>query len=101
MFFENTEDFALKMDAADSVAAARSQFLIPTSSNKQPWIYLCGNSLGLQPAKAQEFVVAELEDWAIHGVEGHFEGRKPWFHYHKFLTDSAAKLVGGSRMKWW
>ena len=95
MFFENTEDFALKMDAADSVAAARSQFLIPTSSNKQPWIYLCGNSLGLQPAKAQEFVVAELEDWAIHGVEGHFEGRKPWFHYHKFLTDSAAKLVGG------
>lgn len=96
MFFENTEAFALNLDAADPVAPMRSRFLIPKSADNQPWIYLCGNSLGLQPSKAQEFVQSELEDWATLGVEGHFQGKKPWFHYHKFLTDAAAKLVGGN-----
>jgi kynureninase len=57
-------------------------------------VYFCGNSLGLQPQKAKEAINIELEDWGKWGVEGHFHGRKPWFHYHKFLTEHAAEVVG-------
>ena len=57
-------------------------------------LYFCGNSLGLQPRTAKQALDAELEDWAKYGVEGHFHGKNPWFHYHKFLTQHSAEIVG-------
>jgi len=57
-------------------------------------IYLCGNSLGLQPKKVKDYVNEELEDWATLGVEGHLHARHPWLPYHEFLTQSMARLVG-------
>jgi kynureninase len=72
----------------------RSQFHIP-QHNSQDAIYLCGNSLGLQPKKVREYLNAELDDWASLGVEGHLHARHPWLPYHEFLTKSMSRLVGG------
>lgn len=71
----------------------RDHFHIPKVDGKDS-IYLCGNSLGLQPKKAREYVNEELDDWAELGVEGHLHARHPWLPYHEFLTKSMASLVG-------
>jgi kynureninase len=92
--FENTPEFAQSCDHSDSLAAFKNQFIFPVNHQNQPQIYFCGNSLGLQPITAKNALEVELEDWGKWGVEGHFHGRKPWFHYHKFLTDFAAEVVG-------
>ena len=57
-------------------------------------MYFCGNSLGLQPKKTQEYLSQELEDWATYGVEGHTDARHPWMPYHEFLTEQMAQIVG-------
>jgi kynureninase len=88
-----SRNFALEADAQDPLASFRSQFLIPKHQGV-PVAYFCGNSLGLQPVQTAEYLKEELEQWAEHGVEGHFKGKRPWFHYHKFLTEPAARLVG-------
>ena len=92
--FENTADFAAKLDQQDPLSQFRQQFIFPTNDHGETQIYLCGNSLGLQPKGAKQALTNELEDWAKWGVEGHFHGRKPWFHYHKFLTDYTAEIAG-------
>ena len=71
----------------------RDHFHIPLVGGKDS-IYLCGNSLGLQPLKVKEYVNAELDDWAALGVEGHLHARHPWLPYHEFLTKSMSALVG-------
>ncbi len=71
----------------------RDYFHIPIVNGKES-IYLCGNSLGLQPKKVKEYVNEELEDWASLGVEGHLHARHPWLPYHEFLTHSMSGLVG-------
>jgi kynureninase len=93
MQFQNNIDFAREMDAKDSLAKFRDQFYIPQKDGK-PMIYLCGNSLGLQPKNARAAIEQELKDWAELGVEGHFKGQNPWMFYHHFLTEKAAKVVG-------
>lgn len=57
-------------------------------------IYFCGNSLGLQPKTARMAIDKELVTWQNHGVEGWFEGEKPWVSYHCYCQQSLAKLVG-------
>ncbi len=71
----------------------KDQFHIPAIHGKES-IYLCGNSLGLQPKTVKTYVNAELEDWAELGVEGHLHARHPWLPYHEFLTKSMSTLVG-------
>jgi len=73
----------------------RDQFHIPKINGKDS-IYLCGNSLGLQPKRVKEYVNEELEDWATLGVEGHIHARHPWLPYHEFLTQSMSRLVGAN-----
>lgn len=85
---------AKKLDAADPLKHLRNDFLFPQQSNGQPYIYLCGNSLGLQPKTTKQYINEELEDWAKYGVEGHFEARRPWLPYHEFVTESLARIVG-------
>lgn len=85
---------ARDLDARDPLAPFRDEFLIPPAPDGQPSIYLCGNSLGLQPRRAREHIQAELEDWARFGVEGHFHARHPWLPYHEFVTEPLARLVG-------
>lgn len=57
-------------------------------------MYLCGNSLGLQPRETRAYIDAELKDWATYGVEGHFRARHPWMQYHELLTEQTAAIVG-------
>jgi len=73
----------------------RNQFHIP-QVNGEDSMYLCGNSLGLQPKKVKEYVNETLDDWAALGVEGHLHARHAWLPYHEFLTQSMARLVGAN-----
>lgn len=93
MNFENTLSFAQQADQNDVLRSFRDEFYIPVH-NGHDTMYFTGNSLGLQPKAAETALQTELEDWKNLGVEGHFQGKNPWFHYHKFLTDNAAKVVG-------
>ncbi|MGL4599685.1 MAG: kynureninase, partial [Bacteroidia bacterium] len=93
MNYENSPEFARKLDAQDKLRAYRDQFLFP-QHNGEPVVYLTGNSLGLQPKTVREFIGQELDDWAKYGVEGHFQAQNPWFSYHELLTEQSARLVG-------
>ncbi len=93
MFFENTIEFAKKLDAQDPLKDFRSKFNLPTFHEKTVR-YFTGNSLGLQPKKAIEYVNEELQNWAKFGVEGHFLAERPWFAYHENLTQLTANVVG-------
>lgn len=88
-----TEDFARDQDRQDPLKSFRSQFIFP-EVNGQEALYFTGNSLGLQPVKAREYINKELEDWAQLGVEGHTEARRPWLPYHEFFSASLSRLVG-------
>lgn len=92
--YESGLDFALRLDAADPLRPYRDQFHIPRHRDGLEVIYLCGNSLGLQPRNVREAVNAVLDDWASLGVEGHVQGRSPWMPYHEFLTPAMARVVG-------
>lgn len=93
MNFENNLAFAQAQDQADILKDFRHQFLFPNHEGKY-FIYLCGNSLGLQPKVANEVLQKQLSNWANLAVEGWFEGDKPWMYYHKELKDLMAPLVG-------
>ncbi|KAF3941394.1 Kynureninase [Dactylella cylindrospora] len=59
-------------------------------------IYLCGNSLGLQPKETQILVSEELQVWAHQGVFGHHmhpKGRE-WIEIDERVTGEMAKIVG-------
>lgn len=87
-------EYAKQLDQNDVLASFRNQFHIPKDKNGNDLIYFCGNSLGLQPKSTKEYINQELEDWANLGVEGHTEGKNPWLHYHEFLTETMANVVG-------
>ncbi len=91
--FESWKSDAERRDALDVLASFRSQFLFPQHEGSNVR-YFCGNSLGLQPAKARQYVNEELEDWHHLGVEGHFKSRRPWFSYHRWFAEPLAQLVG-------
>lgn len=93
MTYQNTIDFARKLDENDPLKKFRERFYFPLMNGEEV-IYFTGNSLGLQPKSTQEYVLHELEDWATYGVEGHFHARNPWYHYKEFLKDSVARLLG-------
>jgi len=87
--YKTGKDFAIEMDKIDPLKNFRDKFYIPDNT-----IYLCGNSLGLQPKTTKDYILQELEDWKIYGVEGHLNAKRPWLPYHEFLTESTARLVG-------
>ena len=88
----STADVAT-LDAADPLAAYREQFHIPPHGDGE-CVYLCGNSLGLQPKQAARYLDEELEAWRRYGVEGHFRGPRPWKDYHEQFAAPLAKLTG-------
>ncbi len=94
MVFENSRQFAQQLDKKDPLRKYREQFYIPQHNGKD-CIYFTGNSLGLQPKSTRQFIEEELADWQNLGVEGHFHAKhRPWFHYHKFMKQALAKVVG-------
>lgn len=93
MIFENNQAFAQSLDQQDSLHLLRAEFLFPQQNNA-PIIYMCGNSLGLQPRSSRKYVDQQLNNWENLGVEGWFEGETPWMYYHKELKGLMANIVG-------
>jgi kynureninase len=85
--------WARAQDQADPLRAFRGEFLIPPHAGGEQ-VYLCGNSLGLQPRATRQALHDELDDWARLGVEGHVHGRHPWLPYHSEVRDALAQVVG-------
>lgn len=85
--------FAQNLDKKDPLKKFRKQFHIPKVNGKEA-IYLCGNSLGLQPKSVKTYILEELHDWAALGVEGHLHGKRPWLYYHHLTKKPLARLVG-------
>ena len=94
MIYNTSIDFAIELDENDPLVSFQEKFHFPVRENGEKHIYLCGNSLGLQAKKTEDFVKQELDDWKELGVEGHFHARKPWLPYHEFLSESYSKIVG-------
>ena len=93
MQFINYLEFAQSLDLQDALKPFREEFYIPKHNGKD-CLYFTGNSLGLQPKLASKYINEELDLWKEKGVEGHFEGIRPWFEYHKFAKESLSKIVG-------
>ncbi|MEZ4936127.1 MAG: kynureninase [Crocinitomicaceae bacterium] len=91
--YNNSLEYARQKDAQDPLRKFRDEFEFPTFTENEV-IYFTGNSLGLMPKRTREYINRELNDWAKWGVEGHFDAERPWFAYHEFLTEKAAKVVG-------
>jgi kynureninase len=92
--FDNKLDYAKQQDLKDPLRKYRELFHMPMQKNGEPYIYLCGNSLGLQPKTTRSAIDQELRDWEDYGVEGHFHAKNPWMPYHEFLTEAMAEVVG-------
>ncbi len=94
--YQNNLEFAKQQDNLDELSKYRNKFHIPKDKDGNELIYLCGNSLGLQPKSTKAYINQELEDWANLGVEGHLEAKNPWLPYHEYLAESMARVVGAN-----
>lgn len=94
MKYQNSREFAKYLDQKDPLKSYRDQFYFPQHNKGEQAIYLCGNSLGLQPAGAEKAIKEHLKSWKELGVKGHFEGEKPYTTYHEKLGQKMARLVG-------
>lgn len=95
MQFENSKEFAQKLDQQDPLSSYRDQFLFPKVNGKEV-IYFTGNSLGLQPKNTKKYVDEVMKDWAELAVEGHFYADKPWWDYHERLAKPLSRIVGAN-----
>lgn len=93
MTFENTLAFAQQFDRQDKLAHFRNRFLIPQHEGRDA-IYFTGNSLGLQPKTTATYLQEVLNDWAQLGVEGFFQAKDAWLHYHESLLEPLGNIVG-------
>jgi len=93
MIYHNTLEFASQLDEQDILKGFQSQFLVPKHNGRDA-IYLCGNSLGLQPVTAQKYINDQLTNWKELAIEGFFAGNDPWLGYHKKLTHTLAGILG-------
>ncbi|MCA9783936.1 MAG: kynureninase [Candidatus Cloacimonetes bacterium] len=92
-FPDFTLENARQLDRADSLSSFRDRFHLPTGAQGE-LVYLCGNSLGLQPREVGAALEEILKDWSRLAVEGHFAAARPWMPYHRLLAASGEKLVG-------
>jgi len=81
-------------DAADPAGARRAEFHFPRRPDGREVLYLCGNSLGLQPRRAQADVLAFLGEWQRLGVLGYHDPGADWLKLHERLAPTAAALAG-------
>jgi kynureninase len=106
--------YAQSLDEQDPLRSFRSKFIIPTKASlkaqsyptpaptaeDEEAVYLCGNSLGLQPKRTAEYLAAYLSTWSSLAVTGHFKAlrQSPIIEPWQSLADAAARqtlpLVG-------
>lgn len=97
MQYEDSREFANALDIADPLAKYREQFNFPLKRDGRTPIYLCGNSLGLQPKLAVQYVEDELQNWKDYAVDGHFHSDRPWISYHRRCAAGFAELTGAKK----
>jgi kynureninase len=95
MIYQDTLDFAKDLDKQDELNSFRREFLIPQHHGRDV-IYLCGNSLGLQPKSAGKYLDGIMSTWEDLAVEGWFQGDDPWLKYHEQLKQPLADIIGGT-----
>ena len=93
MIFQNTREYAQRLDAQDELKSYRNEFHFPKVNGKQV-IYFTGNSLGLQPKRSKKYIDEIMADWANLAVEGHFYADKPWWDYHERFAAPLSEIVG-------
>mmetsp|Transcript_47610 Transcript_47610/g.101913 ORF Transcript_47610/g.101913 Transcript_47610/m.101913 type:complete len:489 (-) Transcript_47610:24-1490(-) len=106
-FAIDSEDFARSLDEELAVlpSSQREEFLIPKKGKfaecdeklanlEDDCLYFVGNSLGLQPRRTRQYVNEELDTWSNLGVNGHFEGARPWMPIDELVVDRMAAVVG-------
>lgn len=79
------------LDKDDALQHLQDEFHIPMSS-----VYLCGNSLGLQPRRTAGALSRHLEKWATSGVDGHFTAPQPWASIEDEASQLCMPLVGAA-----
>ncbi|KAI4270671.1 MAG: hypothetical protein L6R38_007057 [Xanthoria sp. 2 TBL-2021] len=110
-----TREEALQLDGSDSLRHLRSEFIIPTKddlkrktlslqststgSQEELCVYLCGNSLGLQPRRSAGHVSDYMKAWATKGVFGHFKAHEdsiipPFVKIDDVAAQRMAPIVG-------
>ena len=99
MQYQDQREFAEAEDQADSLAGYRDLFRFPPERNGRSPVYLCGNSLGLQPKSTAKFVGDELENWANYAVEGHFHPDTRWISYPSRAKAGFADLTGAKPLE--
>jgi kynureninase len=83
-------------DAADPLARWRAEFHFPLAPQGGAALYLCGNSLGLQPLRAAGEVAKFMGEWQRLGVLGYHDARADWLNLHERLAPTLATLAGAS-----
>lgn len=94
MSINSSREYAEELDRVDNLAAFKARFTQPALHNGREPVYLCGNSLGLQPKSAADYVNEVLKAWEKLAVHGHFHGARPWTEYHRLATKALAQLTG-------
>ncbi len=70
------------------------EFHFPRTPDGREVLYLCGNSLGLQPRRAADDVAAFMGEWQRLGVLGYHDPEADWLNLHERLAPTAAALAG-------
>ncbi|KAF2665565.1 kynureninase [Microthyrium microscopicum] len=112
-----SEKTAQKLDSEHGISQ-REHFVIPTQAdlkrrtitaskndtaqeNHKSSIYVCGNSLGLQPKCTKTYIERYLSTWSTQGVYGHFKSlddelTKPWMNIDDQASAAMAPIVGAT-----
>ena len=104
---ELTLAYAQQQDREDELKSFRSRFYFPRHRHEVPpegqtaagsfgdeVIYFCGNSLGLQPREAEDYIRQELANWREMAIDGYWQARNPWMTYPADLRAPLARIVG-------
>jgi kynureninase len=94
MSAEYSLEAARARDAADPAGARRAEFHFPRRPDGGEVVYLCGNSLGLQPRRAADDVEKFMAEWRRLGVLGYHDRQADWLNLHERLAPTAAALAG-------
>lgn len=97
--------FAAYLDTRDNLAHLRNRFCVPRKKDlpcvdptlvdpDEECIYLNGNSLGLKPKAADEFMARSLESWATTACLSHEMGSLPAMYCDLPGRKATAKLLG-------
>ena len=99
MDYAPTLTFARAQDQKDPLGGYQAKFFLPTglARDGKTVTYLVGNSLGLQPRAATDYVEDEMDRWSRFGKEGYFLGDDRWVDAPQRMSGSYAKLLGAQK----